>query len=212
MNQFLSHSKKIIFFFIALNFFLASAFAQNNGANFLEQCPFTKGDSIQTVKQYYQILEEPKSVSFGAGAGATQFQYHFPQYGVWLFLDSNQQINSIRLEAPFKGGVGGVSIGSSLADLISIKGNVARPFQGFFDLDDQKRRKEAKNKLLEALPDPTPKYLINNMVAEYARIDAEPMKFMKAYSYGQLSVPGWARYDVSETTSRVHIILTNSCK
>jgi hypothetical protein len=188
------------------------AFAQTPvDEKFLTSCPFTRGDSITRVKAYYQTEAEPTRMSTALSASPTIYQYHFPDYGVWVFLDASLQVQSLRFEAPFRGSVGGIAVGASADDLRRQKGEPLRTFQGFPDNENIKQRKAKKQQALDALADPAPKDKVRALFDEFARIDSAPLVWGAAWMYGVSNTAGWQRYDVSPTTNKVTIVLAGSC-
>jgi hypothetical protein len=188
-----------------------SGFAQTVvGDGYLTGCPFSKGDSVTKVKAFYQTDKEPSRMAT-VTPGQAAYQYHFTEYGVWVFFDASLQVSTIRVEAPFKGAVGGVAVGATAEELKRQKGEPARVFQGFLDAEDTKQRKEKKQQAIEALSDQVPKAKVRELIDDFARIDSSPPVWNSAWYYGQSGTNNWVRYDVSPVSSRVTIVLASGC-
>ncbi|MEY4882952.1 MAG: hypothetical protein RIS34_806 [Pseudomonadota bacterium] len=197
--------------FAALLFASLSSSAQSAvDEKYLAACPFSKGDSITKVKAFYMAEREPSRMNT-AVPGQVSYQYHFPEYGVWVFLDASLQVSTLRFESSFKGPIGGVSVGTLKDDVKRIKGEPVRTFQGFPDTEDTKLRNTKKQQALDALPDPVPKLKVREFVEELTRTDTAPFVWNSAWSYATAVTANWVRYDLSPTTNAVSIILAGSC-
>jgi hypothetical protein len=185
-----------------------ASFAQSELA-FVKTCPFSKGDSVTKVKEFYGIASDPQKTGQTL-PGTAFYQYYFPQYGVWVFLDDHLLILSLRFDRPFSGKIGGIAVGDRKEDVRLAKGEPARQFQGFLDSDAMENRKQRKQDILSALPDPTPKKQVLDAFAQITRIDELPSEFAMAWVYnpGQQS---FVRYDIGATSNKVQVIIANSC-
>jgi hypothetical protein len=103
--------------------------AAEKNLEFLTTCPFAKGDTLASVKKFYRIASAPRKWENPTPEG-TAFDYHFPQYGVWVFFDDKLLIKGLRFDAPFQGRVDGIGIGDSADHLRSVKGEPALRFPG----------------------------------------------------------------------------------
>lgn len=100
---------------------------------FLVFCPLSAGDSLDKVKEYYNIDEDPRLEGTVFPGASPAYSYHFPNYGVWIFLDSAKRVKNLRFESPFVGEIEGVSPGDSLEKLLSLKGEPISRFSGMPD-------------------------------------------------------------------------------
>jgi hypothetical protein len=186
----------------------SASFAQSDAA-FLKACPFVKGDPIAKVKEFYGIASDPEKLS-KVTPGMTSYQYHFEQYGVWVFLDDRLLVNSVRFDRPFAGKIGGVAIGDDKDAIRHVKGGPPRQFQGVPDSDALQSRKQRKLDLLNALPDAAPKSQVIDAFVETARIDAQPITFTTAWAYNA-GKPSFVRYDLGSEDDKVQSIIADSC-
>jgi hypothetical protein len=132
---------------------------------------------------------------------------------MYIFFDTSLQVQSLRFEAPYVGKIGGISVGMFLSKMKQIRGEPVRPaYQGFLDSFDRQRKQEMRKQSVNELPDLVPKSQVVALVEELTKQLTAPPVFMQAYSYGNSTSGGlWSRYDVSPTTDKVSIILSNSC-
>jgi hypothetical protein len=171
-------------------------------ADLMNTCPFAKGDSITKVRAFYGTSAEPRKM------GTAAYQFHFQQYGVWVFFDSDFLVASLRFDPPFGGKIDGVAIGATKDEVRAAKGEPTRQFQGMPDTEAAEARKQHNLDIVNALPDPAPKKQVLDAFAEIARLDAQPAAFMSAWIYGQQP---FVRYDFATKNGTVRMIFTNSC-
>jgi hypothetical protein len=194
----------------------AAGFAQTGASAVpeaqLTACPFAKGDSITKVKAFYALQVEPTRFPNNAGlAGATAYQYHLPDRGVWIFFDSSLQVASLRFEPPFAGPIGGIAPGATLEELKRIKGEPTRPaFQGFLDAEETARRKDLPKQRVAELTDMVPRAKVAELVDELVKLYTSPLKWTQAYVYGSAQSGTFNRYDVGGN-NKVQLILSSSC-
>lgn len=94
----------------------------------LINCPLSKGDSVDKVKEFYKISSDPQKLDKITPAG-TVFQYYLPRYGTWVFFDNRLVVSGVRFDAPFYGAIHGVKIGANENDVRSLMGPPANTFQ-----------------------------------------------------------------------------------
>jgi hypothetical protein len=104
----------IALLFISANFGAALAQTAN-----IEGMPIQVGDTLDKVQDVYKTTMVPEPVqSIHEGEKGLQLKTK----GVWFFFDKDGKIETIRLDAPFKGAVNGVRIGDSTAKMRQVLG------------------------------------------------------------------------------------------
>jgi hypothetical protein len=110
--------------FISANFGAALAQTAN-----IEGMPIQVGDTLDKVQDFYKTTMVPEPVKTFTGE-VTGLQ--LKTKGVWFFFDKDGKIDTIRLDAPFKGAVNGVRIGDSTVKMRGVLGEpiktLKRPF------------------------------------------------------------------------------------
>ncbi len=155
-----------------------ACFAQTEG-DFLKTCSFAKGDPVAMVKAFYGIHVDPKkypTVKLGPVAyeGPTAHQYHFSQWGVWVFFDKDLQVNTIRFDPPHLPGRSAESpLGDTVDRIRRVRGEPTHQFQGMPDLGALEKRKMEKANLPASLPHPASFEQRMEMVEDMARIDSQ---------------------------------------
>jgi len=89
------------------------------------QLPFHLGESSTDARQAAAIIPGLSAADFNTN------EARFPQQGIWIFFDPNQQIREIRLDAPFSGVIQGIRIGDSISTLLATMGNPDVPVFAF---------------------------------------------------------------------------------
>jgi hypothetical protein len=176
-------------------------------SKFHVQCPLRKGDPVTKVKEFYGIAFAPKKLDKPWPSG-TAFLYHFREYGVWVFFDSNLRIQSLRFDAPFGGKIGGIAIGDTKDQVRRVKGEPMRRFDGTLDAEALATRKRRKLDILDGLPDPAPKEQVLRAFKEIAGLDASPIPRATAWVFNPGS-PSFVRYDFGSLSGRVQTIFAN---
>jgi hypothetical protein len=73
---------------------------------FDKHCPVRLRDPWESAKKKLGAKGEPKRYLRNKG-----FQFRLRERGIWLFLDDDLRIRTIRLEKPFAGKIDGIAIG-----------------------------------------------------------------------------------------------------
>jgi hypothetical protein len=90
---------------------VAAAMAQTGK---VDGMPIQVGDTIDKVQDAYKTTMVPEPVSsIHEGEKGLQLKTK----GVWFFFSKDGAIDTIRLDAPFKGTIGGVKIGDTTAKM-----------------------------------------------------------------------------------------------
>jgi hypothetical protein len=200
--------QKLVWIFtltVLLFAFQDAAFSQDDSM-FRLRCSLNKGDTVDKVKKFYNISSDPKKWDRPT-PGGTAYQYHFPEYGVWVFLNPNLQISSLRFDRPFAGKIGDVAIGDTKDDVLRIKGKPGSESDGLPDQEVMEKRGKLKRDILDALPDPAPKRLVMKAFEEIAGLDASPPAFCTAWIY-KVGTPSFERYEFGSLSGRVQSILS----
>jgi len=79
---------------------------------FRESCPFSIGNTVADVQEFYNIDEAPEKLWAPKGPAS---QYRFREYGVWIFFNEFQRIEGLRFNEPYKGSVRGLQVGDSIS-------------------------------------------------------------------------------------------------
>ena len=207
MNLFWLRSKRLhawlSIYILALGY-SGVVFGEND---YLRNCPIKKGESLAKVQGFYQITREPQAAS-RPRPGSYYSSYHLQQYGVWVFFDNGKKVQSLRFDHPFAGKIEGVSVGDSKTDVIKLKGEPARQFEGLPDFEILESRKKRKIEIIENLPDPSPKELVRKAFGEITQIDSRPPTFNVAWLY-QSTERKLLRYDFGSLSGKVQSILTD---
>jgi hypothetical protein len=192
--------------FLMLTLVASESFAEDDD-KFYTECTISKGDSVDKVRQFYRVPVDPQEM---APQIPYRYQYHLEQYGIWVFFDELKQVSSLRFDAPFRGRIGGIAIGDTADRLRSLRGEPIRRINGMPDITQEKKREKQVQALLEALPDPVPKYKVLETFAEINRARSGPLKWNTAWLYDP-GEPSFVRYEIDPDDNRVQLILVNSC-
>lgn len=140
------------------------------------------------------------------------YQYHFDQFGVWVFFDSDLQASGSRLDAPFAGKIDGIRVGDTLSQVREIKGAPTNVFQGMPDFDIYKTIQRQKVALAANLPNPAFADQVRRMMQEVAKLDAQAKPALiqtTAWVY-QAGDGKSVRFDVGVEDGKVRRIFTSS--
>lgn len=185
--------------------FQIAAFGQDDSA-FQLRCSLQKGDRVDKVKKFYKISSDPERWARPAPSGAA-YQYHFPEYGVWVFFDSNLHISSFRFDHPFAGKIGGIAICDTKDQVLRIKGEPERKSEGLTDQEAHEKRRRVESEIINALTDPAPKQMVIKAFQEITQVDASPPVFCTAWIYN-VGAPAFERYDFGSLSGNVQTILS----
>ena len=94
----------------------------------IEGLPIRPGDSIEKVKTALRTTLEPEESKSALQRNTKQLR--LKTKGIWAFFDPDGRVYNIRLDAPFRGNVGGVKIGDSRATLVEKLGKPAKLLKG----------------------------------------------------------------------------------
>lgn len=178
----------------------------NANDKFLVFCPINIGDSVAKVKEYFQTAEEPKQAE---RAGAPEYTYHFPAYGIYIFFDAAKRVKTLRFESPFSGTIDGIAVGDSKEKVLNLKGEPSRRVEGMPDKTlSLEARQKLKADIIENLPDPVPKELFRRTLTQMADVDRLGFRRMEAWLY-KSSERGLLRYDFSQLSMKVEIIFSD---
>ena len=172
-----------------------------------QACHIKKGDTLQLVRAFYRLNYDPSPEPHAPGKsfGST---YHFNEYGVWVFFDKDQKVQSLRFEKPFRGKIGGVAVGETRDQVVRDKGPCQNEFRGMPDADEFANRDERIRKLVAKLPDTVPKAVAAKTIETVVQIQKEQPKFNTACSYTD-SNGRFCRYDFGSTSGVVQIIFSD---
>lgn len=148
MNFSLLRSKRLHACLTVCILALGYSSAALGASDYLHDCPIKKGDSLARVQAFYKITSEPQATPRPT-RGSYYYSYHLPQYGVWVFFDSEKRVQSLRFDHPFAGKIEGVSIGDSKTEVLKLKGEPVRQFGGLPDLEVLESRKKRKNEITQ---------------------------------------------------------------
>ncbi len=166
-------------------------------------CPINVGDSLDKVKAFYKVEDEPKQET----VPQLSYMYHFKQFGVYIFFDSSKTVKSLRFDPPFMGKFGGIAIGDSKEKLLQQRGRPAKTFQGYPDFTEIETRKIQQEKIVSSLPDPAPKGYVRNAISQILDIEHQPLQYLEAWLYNGAS--GFTRYDLNKNSGAVSIIFSS---
>jgi hypothetical protein len=82
---------------------------------------------VSKVKEFYHVSFEPQ-IWEKPSPGGTSYQYHFAEYGVYVFFDASKNVQSLRFDRPFAGKIDGVTVGASKEEVVRLKGEPVREF------------------------------------------------------------------------------------
>lgn len=100
-----------------------------NLSRFHKSCGIKKGDDISKVKEYYDINYKPTQM-MAASPVASYYNYHLPQYGVWVFFTKERRVKSLRFDSPYLGSINGIFIGDSEERLLEVMGAPQKKLNG----------------------------------------------------------------------------------
>jgi hypothetical protein len=175
--------------------------------NFLKNCPLKKGDPLSKVKEFYRVGYDPEK-SERPPPGGTSYTYHFSEYGVWIFLSSSQQVQTLRFDKPFAAKIDGVAVGDTKEMVITLKGEPLRKFQGLPDLEVSENRKKRIAEIIENLPDRSPKELVRKAFSDIEALHALPLSWNEAWVYSKAEGE-LRRYDFGSLSGKVQTILSD---
>jgi hypothetical protein len=184
-----------------------AAWAATADSEFLQNCPIKKGDPLSKVKEFYRISAEPQMADKPTPGGSYS-SYHFTEYGVYVFFDAARNVQTLRFDRPFAGKIDGVAIGATKEEVVRLKGEPVKEFQGLPDMSVFQERKKRQQSLIENLPDPAPKELVRKAYAEIDAINALPFVYETAWIF-KSSDRGFLRYDFGAFSSKVETILSD---
>ncbi|MBA5689807.1 hypothetical protein [Rugamonas apoptosis] len=189
--------------------FLTAGFSPVASAevDYFRNCPIKKGDSILTVKEHYKINYEPQMYE-KATPGGTYYNYHLTEYGIYIFLDASKNVLSLRFDAPFSGKIDGVSVGDTKENVVKLKGEPLKQFEGLPDTEVIEGRKKRALLIIENLPDPASKDQVRKAFSEIEAIRALPLPFETAWMF-KGNERGFLRYDFGSISSKVESILSD---
>jgi hypothetical protein len=195
-------------------------------AKFLTSCSFRAGDTVEKVKEFYKLTENPTVINpSGVLPGVLNLegdlfnhlpkpesyqQYRLESLGVWIFFGTDGKIKSLRFNRPFKGAIHGVRIGDLESDLLKKFGKPKSTFDGGIDDDFFEIREEKKRKILSELPDPAPKAKISKAFIELETLLNSVPPTLKAMVFDP-SDHSFLRLNIDRESKTVKVILTDSC-
>lgn len=167
------------------------------------------GDPSSKVARFYRLDAAPElAYELETSDGKERvYQYHLGEYGVWVFFDSGLQVRSFRFEAPFKGAIGGVTVGSLKADVMRLIGRPSKEMSGIPDEEFADEKLVRKRRLIERLPDPASKNLVRGAFEAILKIEDEVVPNNEAWIYRNGRI--FTRYDFGSRSGRVQVILSN---
>ncbi len=198
----------ILFLFCAFctNWALAEEISHSDR---LSSCPIKLGDPSSKVARFYRIDSAPElAYELQTSDGKERvYQYHLSEYGVWVFFDSELQVQSLRFEAPFKGAIGGVLVGSMKADVMRLKGRPSSEINGLPDEEFISEKLARKRRLIELLPDPASKGSVRGAFEAILGIEDEIVPINEAWIYKNGRF--FSRFEFGSRSGRVQVILSN---
>ena len=87
--------------------------------------PIHIGDNVQEIQSALHTRMEPEDISTPLPTGTTASEIHLKTKGVWVFFSPSGISQTIRLDAPFAGSIGGIKIGNSRTHIINTIGKPA---------------------------------------------------------------------------------------
>jgi hypothetical protein len=125
--------KKIsLFIFIS-----ALTFAAHAETIAIEGLPVHLGDTVQEFQSAMDTGIEPEAMPTANQFAPQKTMIRLKTKGIWVFFNKQQKIETIRLDAPFQGNIGGVTIGSSHDAMIKKLGNPASIMNGNLQRQDR---------------------------------------------------------------------------
>lgn len=182
---------------------------QISDSDYLSSCPIQLGDSSSKVATFYRLDAPPElAYELETSDGKERvYQYHLGKYGVWVFFDSGLQVQSFRFEAPFKGAIGGVLVGSLKADVMRRIGRPSKETSGLPDEEFISEKLIRKRQLIERLPDPASKSSVREAFETILKIENEVVPNNEAWIYKNGRI--FYRYEFGSRSGRVQVILSN---
>jgi hypothetical protein len=175
-----------------------------------EACQTREGDTVEAVRKQYGLGADPAKMA-RTTPGGTASQYALVERGIWIFFDAGGRVASMRFNRPYAGKVGGVAVGDSKDTVRRLRGEpqntMAQGVPDMLDLEDRRNRKQA---LLDALPDPVAKAEVQRVFADMGRIDALPIRYLSGWLY-KPGGPDFVRYDFGSPNDTVQVIFARSC-
>jgi hypothetical protein len=176
-----------------------------------DACQTREGDTVEAVRKQYGLSADPAKMA-RTTPGGTASQYALVERGIWIFFDAGGRVASMRFNRPFAGKVGGIAVGDSKDTVRRLRGEpqstMAQGMPDLLEIEDRKNRKQA---LLDALPDPVAKAEVLRAFADMGRIDAQPLRYLTGWLYKPGS-PDFVRYDFGSPNDTVQVIFARSCK
>jgi hypothetical protein len=93
----------------------------------IEGLPVTLGDTLAKVQATYNTTLEAEPYKSSVNSNGTALR--LKSKGVWLFFNSDGRIVTIRLDAPFAQGIGGIKIGSTVEQMKQVRGEPVKQFE-----------------------------------------------------------------------------------
>ena len=153
-------------------------------AALLEQCPFKRWESINVIKDFYGItddpIEEPSPLARDERARSyfrSTYYYLLPQYGVVIRFGADLQMLQIGVRRPFRGQIGGVATGATKDDVRRIRGETSDVWSSSRAPAFLKLQREARTRVLERLADPASHANIFKAVREVGLKGRFPLEF-----------------------------------
>jgi hypothetical protein len=153
----------------------------------LEQCPFKRWASIDAVKEFYGLaddpIEEPSPLARtplyrGSPYIGSSYYYLLPQYGVVIRFGSDLQMLEFGVRKPFGGKIGGVAIGATKDAVRRTRGDTSDVWSNSRDPAFLKLQRELRSKVLQQLADPAARSEILKAVKEIGAAGRFPIELM----------------------------------
>ena len=185
--------------------------SENKGLNqeWLHSCVFNQGEHYSKVKEFYGLENHP-SLKKDSSSGHKYF-YHLEEYGLWFFFGDDGSLKLIRFNPPFKGKIGGLSIGDSKLQVESLKGEHGNAFKGMPDLESKHMKIHQVVSAMKGATDPESMAKRHEMIAKISAGLNPAVVYTTAWAYGGGAKP-WIRYDISNITDKVQYIFSNNCQ
>jgi len=112
---------------LGLAAFCALPLARADSQTHIEGVPVSICDSVDEARAALHTDVEPEVMAPLPGETAGKTFIHLKTKGLWAFFNSAGKVETIRLEAPFAGVVGGVRIGDKLEHVKTTLGEPLKP-------------------------------------------------------------------------------------
>lgn len=198
----------------AFCYVLAVSSAFGDDASFLSKCPFKIGDSLAAVQKFYDVHSQPEPMNahptevagISFPKAESDYFFHFPKYGVWIFFNGKFAVKGLRFESPFRGKIAGVGVGDKVEVAKAKIGNSFREGEGMVDSEEMEDREKKISALIDELPDPAPKVIIRSAIEHRDRL----MK-MPTATLGRLYLSakgGYVTVDFSKSNKLIKLIFS----